>query len=242
MSDSVKKFNGFDPGIFKFFRDLERNNNLQWFSKNRERYQEVVVKPAREYVEAIGEFFNHLNPAIRTEPKFNKTLMRINKDMRFAKGDPYKTYFLIHFGRFKMDSEFFVYFDKYGMEYGLFLNNSVDDDLYFNQNLSSYSKDIIATFNKYELNNKFDLCTFGQEIDLVRKKVNLNKHFEVFSELEYILLQKSFDKKQKKITSTNFLNESIKSFSKLYPIYCFAISPNPLKLIQDFEERMGVAY
>ncbi|MGA8263393.1 MAG: DUF2461 family protein [Ignavibacteriaceae bacterium] len=242
MSDSVKRFNGFDPGIFKFFSELERNNNLKWFSKNRDRYQEVIVKPAREYVEAIGEFFNHLNPAIRTEPKFNKTLMRINKDMRFTKGNPYKTYFLIHFGRFKMDSEFFVYFDKYGMEYGLFLNNSSGDDLYLNQNLSSYSKDIIAAFNKYELNNRFDLCTFGKDIDLVRKKANLNKHFEVFSGLEYILLQKSFEKKQKRIASANFLNESIKNFSKLYPIYCFAISPNPLKLIQDFEERMGVAY
>lgn len=242
MSGFVKKFDGFDKGIFKFFSDLEKNNNLSWFAKNRNRYQEVVVKPAREYVEAIGEFFNHLNPAIRTEPKFNKTLMRINKDMRFAKGDPYKTYFLIHFGRFKMDSEFFVYFDKYGMDYGLFLNNSIDDDLYFNQNLSSYGKEIVNVFNKYELSNRFDLCTFDKDIDLVRKKANLNKHFDVFSELEYILLQKSFEKKQRKITSANFLIESIKTFSKLYPIYCFAISPNPLKLIQDFEERMGVAH
>ena len=238
----MKKFNGFDYAIFNFFSELEKNNNLKWFSRNRERYQQVVVKPARDYVEAIGEFFNHLNPAIRTEPKFNKTLMRINKDMRFAKGDPYRTYFLIHFGRFKMDSEFFVYFDKYGMQYGIFLNNSGGDDLYFNQNLSGFGRNIINSFNKFDLNNKFDLCTFGKDVDLVKRKVNLNKHFEIFSGLEYILLQKTFDKKQKKITSANFLNESIKTFSKFYPVYCFAISPNPLKLIQDFEERMGVAF
>ena len=128
------------------------------------------------------------------------------------------------------------------MQYGLFLNNTIADELYINQNLQSYRKEIIATFNKYELNNRFELSTFGKDIDLVKKKANLNKHFEVFSGLEYILLQKSFDKKQKKITSTSFLNESIKSFSKFYPVYCFAISPNPLKLIQDFEERMGIAY
>jgi hypothetical protein len=242
LSNPVQKFNGFNPGIFKFFSSLERNNTLEWFSKNRERYQEVLVKPAREYVETIGEFFNHLNPAIRTEPKFNKTLMRINKDMRFARGAPYRTYFLIHFGRFKMDSEFFVYFDKYGMEYGMFLNNSENDDLFFKINLGKYKKEIIEIFDRYGLNNRFDLCTFGQDVDLVQRKVNLNKHFKKFSELEYILLQKNYDKKKKSIMSPNFLNESIRTFSKLYPVYCFAISLNPLKLVQDFEERMGVAY
>lgn len=241
MSNSGKKFQGFDPGIFKFFIHLEKNNTAEWFSKNRERYQQVVVKPAREYVEAIGEFFNHLNPAIRTEPKFNKTLMRINKDMRFAKGAPYRTYFLIHFGRFKMDSEFFVYFDKYGIEYGVFLNNSGGDELYLNNNLSKYRKEIIQTFNRYELNNRFDLCTFNSEADIVQKKVNLNKHFTKFSELKYILLQKNYDRRKKSVLSADFLTESIKTFSKLYPVYCFAISRDPMKLLQDFDERLGVA-
>lgn len=241
MSNSGKKFQGFSPGIFKFFTDLEKNNTLEWFSKNRERYQEVIVKPSRDYVEAIGEFFNQLNPAIRTEPKFNKTLMRINKDMRFTKGAPYRTYFLIHFGRFKMDSEFFVYFDKYEMEYGIFLNNSAGEDLYLNENIFRHRKEIIGTFNKYGLNNRFDLCTFDSDVSLVQRKVNLNKHFEKFSELKYILLQKTHDKKQKSIFSPNFLTESVKTFSKLYPVYCFAISYDPLKLIQEFEERLGVA-
>ncbi len=77
------------------------------------------------------------------------------------------------------------------------------------------AKDIIETFNRYKLNNQFDLCTFGKDLDLVQKKVNLNRHFEKFAELEYILLQKDYDKNRKSIMSPAFLNESIKTFSKL---------------------------
>ena len=147
--------------------------------------------------------------------------MRINKDMRFAKGAPYRNYFLIHFGRFKMDSEFYVYFDK---------------------NIKRYSKEIISVFNNYKLNNKFDLKTFDKDISTLQKRLNINKHFEKFSRTKFILLEKNLPKERKLATSPNFLTESIKQFSSLYPLYCFAISPVPLKLLQDFEERMGVAY
>ena len=237
-----RKFNGINKDVFKFFSALERHNSLEWFSKNRERYQEVLVAPSRSYVESIGEFFNHLNPAIRTEPKFNKTLMRINKDMRFAKGAPYRNYFLIHFGRFKMDSEFYVYFDKTGISYGMFLNNAGGDDLYFNQNIKKFGKEIISTFNNYSLNNKLALHTFDKEISVVQKRLNINNHFEKFAATKYILLEKVLPKERKIVTSPDFLADSIKLFSSLYPIYCFAISPNPLKLLNNFEERMGVAH
>jgi hypothetical protein len=237
-----RKFNGFDKDVFKFFSDLEKNNNLEWFSENRERYKEVLVAPSRSYVESIGEFFNHLNPAIRTEPKFNKTLMRINKDMRFANGAPYRNYFLIHFGRFKMDSEFYVYFDKTGISYGMFLNNAGGDDLYFNENIKKFGKEIIAAFNNYSLNNKLALHTFDKEISVVQKRLNINNHFEKFATTKYILLEKVLPKERKIVASPDFLADSIKLFSSLYPLYCFAISPDPLKLLHNFEESMGAAH
>lgn len=242
MKNSPKRFNGFDKGVFKFFSDLEKNNNLEWFSKNRDRYREVLVAPARSYVESIGEFFNHLNPAIRTEPKFNKTLMRINKDMRFARGAPYRNYFLIHFGRFKIDSEFYVYFDRHGISYGMFLNNSGGDDMHFNENLEKFKNEIISVFNNYSLNNKLGLHTFDKEVSVIQKRFNINNHFEKFAETKFILLEKILPAKRKIVTSPDFLAESIKLFSSLYPLYCFAISPDPLKLLGSFEERMGAAH
>ncbi len=242
MTKNIEPFSGFTKKIFSFFSRLEKNNNTVWFNENRSVYEKELVAPAKSFVASIAPFFNQLNPSIRTEPKFNHTLMRINKDMRFAKGAPYKNYFLIHFGRFKMDSEFYVFLDKSGVTFGMFLNNTSGDEPYFNQNSKRFRNEIIETSRKYRINNKFDLLTFAKnEPVLVKSNYSFIKNYDEMIELNYILIEKSMDKSDKKLFSSDFLVETIREFSMLYPIYCFAISPDPLKLIAEFEEGMGAA-
>jgi uncharacterized protein (DUF2461 family) len=36
----------FQPDLFQFLRQLKRHNDREWFAKNKERYQQVVVEPA----------------------------------------------------------------------------------------------------------------------------------------------------------------------------------------------------
>lgn len=177
MKNKIIEFNGFQEEAFGFFEKLEKDryNNLSWFSKNRDIYDFYIVEPAKSFVQSIGQFFNHLNPAIRTEPKFNKTLMRINKDMRFTKGSPYRTYFLIHFGRFKMDSEFYVYFDKEGISYGLFINNSDEQNLYFNRNIPKHKKNIIDICDRFGINKKFVLYELHKEPEIRQKSSMLQQ-------------------------------------------------------------------
>ena len=241
MKNSIPDFEGFTKQTFKFFSLLEKNNNTDWFNKNREMYEGQLVIPSKALVSSIGPFFNQLNPAIRTEPKFNSTLMRINKDMRFAKGAPYKNYFLVHFGRFKMDSEFYVYLDKTGLSYGLFINNTVGDNLHFTENISKFKNNVEDVFLKYKLEGKFNFSTFGKEPELLRKNFKFVKDAELLADTKFILLEKNITFENKIIYSATFLNELIKTFSKLYPLYCFAISPAPLKLLLEFEENLGVA-
>lgn len=243
MTTIIPSFTGFNTDVFKFLGQLEKdkNNNTAWFSQNRQRYDNNLVLPAKSFIVTIGQFFNHLNPSIRTEPKFNTTIMRINKDMRFAKGGPYKNYLLLHFGRFKNDSEFFIYFDKKGIEYGLFLNNTQDDNLYFNINISTFGKEIVACCERFKVNNKFDLYELHKETEAIFPKFRAQKHFQDLSGMKYIILRKHIDTGNKLCNSPDFLTEAIKTFSNLYPLYCFAISPNPMKLIDDFDERMGIA-
>jgi uncharacterized protein (TIGR02453 family) len=240
LSSRLPAFEGFTKGTFRFLSDLEKNNNTKWFNENRDRYENFLVLPSKAFVSSMADFFNQLNPSIRTDPKFNNTLMRISKDMRFAKGDPYKNYFLIHFGRFKMDSEFYVYLDKSGIDYGVFLNNTQGDDLYLNQNINLYEKEITEAFRKFKLNRKYDLFELNKSPEIVFPKFDANKNFKHFAGMKYILLQNSFMKTDKIIYSADFLTSMIKTFSHLYPVYCFAISPKPLKLIEDFETRMGI--
>ena len=241
-TQEINQFTGFPPQLFSFFEGLEKNNSKVFFDKHRNEYEEFVVKPAKAFISALAPFLEQLNPSIRREPKFNQTIMKLSKDMRFSKGVPYKTFLLVHFGRFKMDSEFYVYFDKSGVQYGIFLNNSKEENLFFKQNLEKFEKEIAKVFTDYKLNNQLSLTEMKKEMVLMRKKFDFSKDGALLQSMKYILIEKPLLPKEKKIISSpNFINDIIKTFSRLYPLYCFAISELPLKLIAKFEEHMGVA-
>lgn len=233
-------FKGFSEKLLKFLADLEKNNNVEWFRNNRSRYEEYLVEPSRAYVTEVAPFLNRINPAIRTEPKFNQTLMRMNKDMRFAKGEPYKNYFLIHFGRFKLDSEFFLYFESNQTDLGIFINNTEGEQLYFKQNFDRYKNEIVAIFNRNKLNNKVYLQQMdNKRPETVLKNFDANKHIDELKNYKFILLQlANFTKK--KVNSDNLLPLTIETFTKLYPLLCFSYFPDPLKEIEKFEESFGV--
>ena len=166
--------------------------------------------------------------------------MRISNDMRFSKGDPYRNYFLVHFGRFKMDSEFYLYFDKTGIDFGLFLNNTEGEELYFKKNLNEYKNEIINLFSSYKLNGKFSLHSINKKPELIISKFNADKNFDKFSLVKHVLLETGFELEKKQIYSAEILTTIIKTYSRLYPLYCFAISSDPLKLLGAFEDNMGV--
>jgi uncharacterized protein (TIGR02453 family) len=229
-------FVGFNEGIFKFLQDLDKHNSVNWFHKNRERYQKFLVEPAKAFIKDLAPFLNQINPAIRTEPKFNETIMRLNKDMRFAKGAPYRAFLLIHFGRFKLDSEFFIYFEPDGYEIGLFINNSEKENLYFKKNAERYKKEIISVFNRNNLNDKFGMYELHNGKAPI-KKFNAEKHFDNLAETELIILHRNKKPSLKTLYSAEIIPEMIKMVTMLYPLYCFTISPQPLKELQRFEEN-----
>ncbi len=229
----ILPFTGFCPESFKFFEGLEKDNSKKYFDKHRDIYDEKIVAPAKAFITEIAPFLEHLNPAIRTQPKFNETIMRLNKDMRFAKGAPYRTFMLVHFGRFKMDSEMYLYIDKNGLTLGLFLNKSSGKDLYLAQNLVRYEKEFRQTFTDSKLNDKYAYLEFQREpVELV-KKFNINRHFGLMQKSKFMLFEKLYTRDKKICTSDKILVEAIKIFSSFYPVYCFAISPQPMKLIED---------
>lgn len=242
MKIPKNEFNGFRKETFEFFSFLEKNNNKKFFDDHRQIYENYLVQPAKNLVTSLKPFFNQLNYSIRTEPKFDQTLMRISKDMRFHKTEPYRDYFLIHFGRFKMDSEFYVNLDKSGISYGIFLNNENGQNLFFKENLKIFSKEIKEIFTKYELNNFYNLMELKKNPTLVKKKFNAEKHFDFLLQRKYMLLEKNLSSNNKLCYSDKLIIELIKKFSRLYPLYCFGISPEPLKLLNDFEENLGIAF
>lgn len=237
MKSGTDLFKGFSKELFKFLQDLEKNNSVDWFHKNRERYQKYLVDPAKAFIKDLAPFLNQINPSIRTGPKFNETIMRLNKDMRFAKGDPYRAFLLIHFGRFKLDSEFFLFFEPDDYEIGLFINNGKEENLYFKQNLVKFKKEIISVFNRYKLNDRFSMYELNNEATPLIKKFDAEKHYSKLEETGMIILHLNKKPTLKTLYSSEIVPGMMKMITMLYPLYCFAISPQPLKELQRFEDN-----
>ena len=78
--------------ILDFLRDLEKNNNREWFSTNKERYQKVLKKwnaLCENLITEIGRFDENIAPLTIKDCTY-----RIYRDTRFSKDkSPYKTHF-----------------------------------------------------------------------------------------------------------------------------------------------------
>lgn len=85
-------FKGFPKKTPDFFRRLAQNNSKAWFDGHRGEYQDLVMAPARDFVEAMGQRLKAIAPGVMAIPKVNQSLFRINRDTRFSKDKiPYKT-------------------------------------------------------------------------------------------------------------------------------------------------------
>ncbi|MGH7496295.1 MAG: DUF2461 domain-containing protein [bacterium] len=91
-------FGGFPRECVKFFIQLAQNNNKAWFEAHREEYENFVMQPAQEFVMAMGKRLQKLSPKVNADPRVNRSLFRLNRDVRFSKDKrPYKTNFAAMF-------------------------------------------------------------------------------------------------------------------------------------------------
>ena len=94
-----KKFIAFEPSLFEFLRDLAKNNNRDWFQKNKPRYQQQVVAQVSDFIEAMQPRLEKISNAINVDPRpHGGSMFRIYRDARFSKDKrPYKENVGCHF-------------------------------------------------------------------------------------------------------------------------------------------------
>lgn len=90
----MSKNSYFGPELFKFFADLEKNNNRGWFAKNKERYEKDVKEPMLAFIEDFGPFLKSISPNFVADPRpSGGSMFRIYRDTRFSKDkSPYKSW------------------------------------------------------------------------------------------------------------------------------------------------------
>jgi uncharacterized protein (TIGR02453 family) len=73
------------PETFRFFSELTTNNSKSWMDMNRDRYQQHVVGPLRDLLEALTPEVLKLDGGFVVTGHTGLNFSRINRDIRFAK-------------------------------------------------------------------------------------------------------------------------------------------------------------
>jgi uncharacterized protein (TIGR02453 family) len=89
----------FTRATFSFLRELEANNNRDWFLANKDRYESNVRDPFLGFIAAFSEKLERINRHFVADPRpHGGSMMRIYRDIRFSKDkSPYKTWIAAHF-------------------------------------------------------------------------------------------------------------------------------------------------
>lgn len=85
-------FKGFPKEMFDFLRKLKKNNNREWFQKNKNRYQEFVVTPMCAFITAIAPKLQQTSACFVADARpHGGSMFRIYRDTRFSNDKrPYK--------------------------------------------------------------------------------------------------------------------------------------------------------
>ncbi len=95
----MTEFEGFPKDFFRFFDELQLNNNRDWFTANKPRYVESVVNPISHFIVCMAPRLAEISPHYVADPRpHGGSMFRIYRDTRFSKEKtPYKTHAGVQF-------------------------------------------------------------------------------------------------------------------------------------------------
>lgn len=95
----AERYARFNRETVAFLVELKNNNNRDWFTENKARYEEQVLDVALRFIQSMQDPLAEFAPRFTAIPKrMGGSLMRVYRDTRFSKNKtPYKTNIGIQF-------------------------------------------------------------------------------------------------------------------------------------------------
>lgn len=214
----------FSKNTLDFLFENKLHDSRTWFAEHREQYQEYVISPMRQLVQALEPTMLKLDPEFITEPKVGKTISRIWRDTRYSK-DPsiYRDNMWIVFRKrsSKLQAEcpgFYIDISGAGLSYGCgFYQAStgymetmrtmiLESHPSFKKALAAYRKQKVFVLEG-DLYKRPHFPHQPPELQdwLERRGISLNTHSSDFSLL----------------FSDNLAEHIIQDFTQIFPIYRF---------------------
>ena len=202
-----------NPDIFTFYKDLDKNNNREWFESHKPRFKALESE--------VKDFNEILKFGLEETDDIEKVKMfRIYRDVRFSKNKtPYKTHFGVSFHRKKPNLRGSYYMHLAPQNSFIasgFWNPNPMDLLRIRKDLEMDAqelRDVITdfTFKKVWGELQGDVVkTSPKGFNIDHPNIDLIRH-------KQFLFIKRFD--DKSVLSSDFQKEVIKSFSAIRPFF-----------------------
>ena len=206
----------------QFLKALKKNNNKEWFDKNRKIYEQAKADYLNFVTIMLNEIQGFDTSLMELQPK--QCIFRLNRDVRFSKNkDPYKTNFGASFskGAKKVQSAGYYFHLEPGENFvggGLWMPMAPD--------LNKVRQEIDYCYKEFSsiLKKPAFKSTYG-DMDNSMKLVRPPKGFEIDNPaLEYLKL-KSFvvtrSIKDTELTDKQLVKNVVKDFKTIAPLVHF---------------------
>jgi uncharacterized protein (TIGR02453 family) len=206
----------------QFLKSLKKNNNKDWFEKNRKQYELAKTDYLDFVTKVLQELQNFDKTLLELQPK--QCVFRLNRDVRFSKNkDPYKTNFGASFskGAKKIQSAGYYFHLEPGENFvggGLWMPMAPD--------LNKVRQEIDYCFKEFSsILKKPNFKTTYGDMDNSMKLVRPPKGFEIDNPaLDYLKL-KSFvvtrPMKDIELTDKALIKNVVKDFKSIAPLVHF---------------------
>ena len=151
----------FKQDTLDYLSDVKKNNSKEWFAENKERYNDSLLLPLKEFVVQLSDVMLGIDPEFEVEPRVDRTISRIYRDTRFSKDKSlYKNKAWVTFkkkGKDKVDyPAFFFELSPAGFYYGMgFFSASVKSMNAIRDKIDADEKKFIQITDQLHRKNTF---------------------------------------------------------------------------------------
>lgn len=207
--------------LLDFLKKLKKNNNKEWFDKNKKEYESLRADFITFIGEVIGDISSYNKAVSGLEAK--KTIFRINRDIRFSKDkSPYKSNFGANMapgGKNAMNAGYYIHFEPGNcfIAGGLYMpdpNNLANVRQEIDYNLVAFEKIIREKNYKKFFNGlggeKLSRPPKGYEADNPAIDYLKHKHFLAYHEVS-----------DKEVMDKNYRKYVASTFKAMHPLVDF---------------------
>ena len=198
---------------FKFLKELKKNNNREWFKKNKDRFDEANAN-AKNFLQSVEDELNKFDQIEK------KKLFRIYRDVRFSKDKtPYSTSFRMSLGRegaFRRGG-YYIKLEPGGtMIGGGFYGPSSDDIKLIRSHIATDDKPLRKILKSKKFKDTFGEL-MGDQVKSAPK--GFSKDHPAIDLLRYKSMYVFKDFSDKEVLSPNFLKEVVKTYKAIRPFF-----------------------